>query len=71
MIICCAVRDNYSAIFNFNVLKNAPLAQVTMALFTLRIPSMTSLRYVIAVHGESAVSVKSAHFPLWPIFKVQ
>ena len=30
---------------------------------------MTSLRYVIAVHRESAVSVESTHFPLWPILK--
>ena len=64
MVLFCAIRDKYSAIFNFNVLKNAPPAQFTMALFTRRIPAMTLLRYVIAVHGESVVSVKSAHFPL-------
>ena len=28
-------------------------------------------RYVIAVHRESAVSVKSVHFPLWQIFIIQ
>ena len=38
MVIFWAVRDKYSAIFNFNVLKNAPPAQFTMALFTRRIP---------------------------------